>query len=424
MVDFDLLKIHPLQFNHGMGYYERWWGTPHWGTPPPMAVLDQYRMQEIIFGHAGFLGGSVYACLPLAWLEENLVSPVAARYATAQPVRIEYQVHGKWVDPSAAARAGIWRRARVTYDNGLTVTANDEPAAMRENGINLPQSGWLATGAGVVAWTALCQGVVADYAQTRDSTFANARPAADWNLSGVRRIQPSLAGFQQTGERAFTLSYQWQAGETLSHNYICFVHFVAGDKIVLQDDHAPHTPTSTWRAGETVTDGPRTIHLPDDLPDGDYEIRMGLYLPGRGRLALTGRNDGENRIRAGTLAVRDDGRKIALKAGPADAGGSAAQYLRHLNQTGRVLDFGDVRTDGSLRVRREGDEWVLQTLPRDRECFIELRASRFGRPETVRCEGGSAPSITPRNDGNGWILKPNGAREYRWRANPVPVSHP
>ena len=24
-VDFDLLKIHPLQFNHGMGYYERWW---------------------------------------------------------------------------------------------------------------------------------------------------------------------------------------------------------------------------------------------------------------------------------------------------------------------------------------------------------------------------------------------------------------
>ena len=31
-VDFDLLKIHPLQFNHGMGYYERWW--PHRITKP------------------------------------------------------------------------------------------------------------------------------------------------------------------------------------------------------------------------------------------------------------------------------------------------------------------------------------------------------------------------------------------------------
>jgi hypothetical protein len=41
LVDFDLLKIHPLQFNHGMGYYERWWPTVHGYATPPMVVLDQ-----------------------------------------------------------------------------------------------------------------------------------------------------------------------------------------------------------------------------------------------------------------------------------------------------------------------------------------------------------------------------------------------
>ncbi len=38
-VDFTLLKIHPLQFNHGMGYYERWWKNASWSGLPPMEVL-------------------------------------------------------------------------------------------------------------------------------------------------------------------------------------------------------------------------------------------------------------------------------------------------------------------------------------------------------------------------------------------------
>ena len=74
-----------------MGYYERWWGTPTWGARPPMEVLDQYRMQEVIYGHAGFLGGTIWADVPLAWLEHHLLSPVTARYATALAVNIEYR---------------------------------------------------------------------------------------------------------------------------------------------------------------------------------------------------------------------------------------------------------------------------------------------------------------------------------------------
>jgi hypothetical protein len=48
LVDFDLLKIHPLQLNHGMGYYERWWGKAAWstrGNPPPAAGKEVWQQQ-------------------------------------------------------------------------------------------------------------------------------------------------------------------------------------------------------------------------------------------------------------------------------------------------------------------------------------------------------------------------------------------
>jgi hypothetical protein len=414
MVDFDLLKIHPLQFNHGMGYYERWWSAATWGSQPPMEVLDQYRMQEIIFGHAGFLGGSTYANVPLAWLEHHLVSPVTARYAAARPTAIEYQIHDRWVDGTQAAKAGVWNRVRVSYENGLVVTANQATNVLREGGLVLPQYGWSAQGAGVTAWTALCQDVIADFAETADSTLANARPAADWNQSGIHRLRPTVADFRPTGDRAFAFQYQWQVGETLPHDYQCFVHFVSGDNIVFQNDHTLPRGTSTWQVGDVVPDGPHEIHLPAGLPDGAYGVRIGLYQPDDGRLALQGRNDGQDRIQLGTLQVREQGRKITFDPVTPAAGTDDDLYEHRLNTAGKVLDFGDVRTDGSVLLRREAGEWVLRPWPRTRNFLVKLSATRFGQPAQVHCVGGATASVTPEADGGWWQVKLNGAAEYRW----------
>ena len=415
MVDFDLLKIHPLQFNHGMGYYDRWWSESTWGALPPMKVLDQYRMQEVIYGHAGFLSGSIYADVPLAWLEHHLLSPVTTRYATALPVKIEYQVDGSWVDGTTAAKAGLWNRARVSYDNGFVVTANSDTNVLRENAFILPQYGWVAKGAGVTAWTALLDGVIADYAQTQDSTFANARAASVWNRSGVHHILPTVAEFRQTGSRSFTLTYEWHVSETLSHDCHCFVHFVSGENIPLQNDHLLPRPSSTWKTGETLSDGPHPIRLPDGLADGDYGVSIGLFLPESGRLVLQGHNDGQNRIRAGTLHVRDRGRQITFEDETTAIDGNDDIYQHRLNLAGKVLDFGDVRTDGSLLVRREEGEWVLRALPRAGNFFIELSTARFGNPTSVRCVDGTAAAVTPQARGNWWQLRLNGAREYHWK---------
>ncbi len=128
-VDFDLLKIHPLQFNHGMGYLERWYQAsshPDWEEGlPTMKILDQYRMQEIAYGHAGFVAALLCNQPPFVWQEYGLMRPVTQRYATAQAVGVDYDIAGQWRGTNAALASGsLLDRVRVRYDNGLTVWAN------------------------------------------------------------------------------------------------------------------------------------------------------------------------------------------------------------------------------------------------------------------------------------------------------------
>ena len=164
-----------------------------------------------------------------------------------------------------------------------------------------------------------------------------------------------------------------------------------------------------------MTDGPHAVRLPEALSDGDYGVRIGLFLSEVGRLVLRGHNDGQNGIRLGTLHVRDGGQKITFETEAAAKDENDDIYQHRLNLAGKVLDFGDVRTDGSLLVRREAGEWVLRALPRDGDFVVELSASRFGRPASVRCVEGSAPAVTPQTQGDWWRLKLNGAREYHWK---------
>lgn len=419
-VDFDLLRIHPLQFNHGMGYYERWWGTPQWGRMPPLAVLDQYRMQEVVYGHAGFLAATTWSNIPYAWLEHHLMSPVTARYGNRAVRSIRYQVGDKWVDGTAAAKAGAWKRVEVTYTNGLTITANDSDEPMAVADALLPRFGWIARGAGVTAWTALKSGVVADYAETAQSVFANARDAALWNTSGITRIRPRAIDVTQTAPRTFRVTYTWQVDDPLKMDCNAFVHFSKNtfdtydEGIVFQQDHGMATPSSQWKRGEAYHDGPYTIQVPANVPDGDYSWTIGLIHRTGGRVSLMGVDDGHGRIKLGILRVRGDQVSFQPETGTGEE--KLAWYTRNVNAEGKVVDFGAVRTNGSVLIRREGDQWVLRAMPRDGKFTVELSAERFGKPAAVRCEGGTAPSVTPSTNGAYWRLELNGAKTYSWRA--------
>lgn len=380
-----------------------------------MSLLDQYRMQEVAYGHAAFLGAATWSSLPPAWLEVHLVSPVMARYATAKPTAIAYQIGGRWVDASAAAKAGDFSRLRVRYDNGLTVVANSGTESLQDGTLTLPHSGWSAQGAGVQASTAARDGVRADYAETSDSVFANARPSTDWEIMGHHRLRPAVVGFTATGPRAFRAAYQWVVGENPTVNYSAFVHFVQpgapNDGIRFQQDHALSVPSSQWKAGQTVTDGPYDFRVPDDLPAGDYQWMIGLS-DTTDRLTLEGADDGHGRILLGTLHVGAGGVSFTPQPPPTEA----ADPL--LNGTDKVVDFGTLRTNGSVWIHRVGADWALQAFPRDRAFTVELSSRRFPLPAAVRADGPNAKSLTPQANGAFWRLPLNGAREYRWSARP------
>ncbi|MGO9467008.1 MAG: DUF5696 domain-containing protein [Isosphaeraceae bacterium] len=422
LVDFDLLKIHPLQLNHGMGYYERWWSKSAWGTIPPMVVLDQYRMQEIAFGHAGFLGAATWPVVPLAWLEHHLLTPVTARSAKATPVEILYELKGKWVDATTAARSesdpSAWQRVRVRYNNGMTITANQLDRPLAVGASVLDRFGWLAEGAGVTAWTARRDGVIADYAETADRVFANARPASDWDFSAIKRIRPVVAHFESAGRREIRFTYNWQVNDVLPHRYTCFVHFgkvgAPESAILFQQDHALAVPTSQWRPGRTIKDGPHTLTIPAGLPDGDYAWTIGLFTPSEGRLSLEGVSDGTGRIRLGSLRIKGSGREIAFIPERDTGGRQSAIYQEHLNPRAKLVDFGPVRTNGSVLIERAGSQWVARTFPRDRAFTLLLSTSRFGRPSEVQCVGGRSRVVVPAAEGALWRLPVSGASEYRW----------
>ena len=430
-VDFDLLKIHPLQFNHGIGYFSRWWPTEsfqtNWDGPVPMVVLDRYRMQEVAYGHAGFLDNSVYANLPLAWLEHHLLSPVMTRYAQARPLEIFYQFNGAWLDATAAAKldtADAWNRVQIRYENGLVVTANAGSNSFPTANWLLPDLGWVAQGAGVTAGTTLRDGVVTDFADTGDTLFLNARSAADWNLSNRRCAHPSVTAFEQTGTRAFRVTYQWGVRDLLAKDYACFVHFCSHGVICAQQDHSISPPTSHWAPNQIISDGSWNVSLPAGLPDGDYDWMIGLFdaAGDGGRVPLQGLDDGTRRIRIGVLHMANAGTLLTFAAEtnppPFD---TAAWYSRRLNNSNVVVDFGDARTDGSVWLRREGNVWRLKTWPRKRNFTLDFNRSRFEQPPSVECSGGTAPEVVPAQIGSCWRLPLNGATEYRW-TNPPPRS--
>ena len=122
IVDFDLLRLHPLCCNFGMGMPSMFYQE---GDVPKdrWEFIDTFLAATVAFGHPGYfvrehdMGVHSYA----------MVQAVASRYTQATAQKIRYaDAEGRLMDSSAAIAAGVPRfnRVAVRYSDGTFVAAN------------------------------------------------------------------------------------------------------------------------------------------------------------------------------------------------------------------------------------------------------------------------------------------------------------
>jgi hypothetical protein len=392
-VDFDLTRIHPLQVNYGMGYFYRW--TPGATTITSTLELDAYRMQEVIFGHNPYLTDALWSSVARALLEQDLVSPIATRYAQQTPSAISYLVDGAWENASAAAKAGDFSLAQVTYPNGDTVVANSRSTNLTWNSLLIPQYGWAAKGIGFSAYTALVGGQIADYSQTPQSIYANARNQADI-LSENTLATPGIAAFKQIATNVIQIQLEWDVNTPPATAYEEFIHFVSSqtpagsNSLSGQTGGPPLVATESWTTGDHIVDKALTFYLPSTMPDGTYQIRVGLF-SGAQRATLYGNNDGNSRYTVGSITVSDNGSSITYKAVPT----TIPSPDPRLNSAGSVVNFGTVRTDGMVLLQQNSDSVQISSYPRSRDVVVQVNSGSVAAPPSVSCDNGDVlvPSI-------------------------------
>lgn len=89
------------------------------------------------------------------------------------------------------------------------------------------------------------------------------------------------------------ITYYWKSLDTVDEDYTIFVHFLnESGQIIFQHDHQPVDglyPTSKWVPKEIIMED-YWINIPDTASMETYYIRIGLYVPGKGRLNAVNNN--------------------------------------------------------------------------------------------------------------------------------------
>ena len=159
IVDFDLLKLKPKAFVHGVGYYPLFYTDNDYQTPRvTRETVLQYISTELAYGHGGYIPSP-----DLTWdnndsitahakLEYEYVFSVQNDYANAEPVKILYNDNDSLKSVTDYIRShpktygdisskDFMGQVMVVYDNGVIVCVNRHPKNSWKLNIG-KQNGW------------------------------------------------------------------------------------------------------------------------------------------------------------------------------------------------------------------------------------------------------------------------------------------
>ena len=177
LVDFELLKVHPLSCNVGMGNLAMFYSMESLAKTPKEREpkQDRFLAATIAFGHIG-------------WLEHNeglrgmvrryfMLQQLQSRYAGENAVEIRY-ANGDLLDTSSAIATGAHERCQIflRYSNGMRVWVNGHSTEtwVLPSGV-LPPNGWHAQDedGSFVEYSALKDGHRVDYVASEKYDFAD-----------------------------------------------------------------------------------------------------------------------------------------------------------------------------------------------------------------------------------------------------------
>lgn len=151
IVDFDLLKMHSLSTNFGMGSLDMFYRNGGgWAKTAEgwNALHDRFLAATVAFGHPGFL--TVRAGMRFTLRGYYMLQQLQSLYTQANAVDIRYvSKNGELLQSSEALARGTYKQSQVVveYDDGTIIVANGNKnqrlrANVRGHTIDLPPSGF------------------------------------------------------------------------------------------------------------------------------------------------------------------------------------------------------------------------------------------------------------------------------------------
>ena len=159
LVDFDMLKLKPKAFVHGVGYYPIFYTENDYRTPrATKEIVLQYIATELAFGHGGYIPtpdltwSKDDSIIAHAKLEYKYVFSVQNDYADAEPEKILYNDNNNLKTVSDYIRShpstysdissnDFMGQVKVIYSNGIIVCVNRNPTRSWQVDIGKP-NGW------------------------------------------------------------------------------------------------------------------------------------------------------------------------------------------------------------------------------------------------------------------------------------------
>jgi len=186
LVDFDLLKIHPLNLATMMGYGP----SIFFGRDPDKLraiysdsgegigpiEFHKYISASLAYGHMAMTGYSYMPSLSRLIHLYALMQGIQTEYLLDTVVEIAYHNGTAFVPTSRALLDDTQKlgRVRVRYSKGLTVIVNYGETSWRTGGYELPPFGWLITKPdSILAFSALQNGSRVDYVRCPDYIYLN-----------------------------------------------------------------------------------------------------------------------------------------------------------------------------------------------------------------------------------------------------------